>query len=47
MENYRKTSHSTYVASSGNVTDEIIAEYIRYQDIVEHTNNDNFNVGSL
>ena len=36
-----------FVASSGNVTDEIIAEYIRCQDIVEHTNNDNFNVGSL
>ncbi len=36
-----------FVASSGNVTDEIIAEYIRCQDIVEHTNNNNFNVGSL
>ncbi len=36
-----------FAASSGNVTDEVIAEYIKYQDIVEHTNNDNFNVGSL
>ena len=36
-----------FVAISGNVTDEIIAEYIRCQDIIEHTNNDNFNVGSL
>lgn len=36
-----------FVASSGNVTDEIIAEYIRCQDIIEHTNNDNFNIGIL
>ena len=36
-----------FVASSGNVTDEIIAEYIRCQDTIEHTNNDNFNVGSF
>lgn len=31
-----------FAASSGNVTDEIIAEYIRTQDIEENMKNDNF-----
>jgi REP element-mobilizing transposase RayT len=38
MEHYRSSSHSRYdikyhfVTSSGNVTDEVILEYIRLQD---------------
>jgi putative transposase len=36
-----------FVASSGNVTDEIIAQYIQNQDINENMKNDNFNVGEL
>ena len=33
-----------FVASSGNVTDEVIMEYIRTQEIEEQKNSDNFNV---
>ncbi len=42
MQHYRKTSHSTYdclwalgyfVATSGNVNDDIILEYIKNQDV--------------
>ena len=33
-----------FVASSGNVTDEIIMEYIKTQEIEEMKNNDNFSV---
>jgi len=33
-----------FAASSGNVTDEVIMEYIRLQEIEEQTNSDNFNV---
>lgn len=36
-----------FVASSGNVTDEIIAEYIRNQDLEERKNSDNFDVSGL
>ena len=36
-----------FVASSGNVTDEVIAEYIRTQDIAENLKNDNFNISDL
>ena len=36
-----------FAASSGNVTDEIIAEYIRTQDIEENMKNDNFGVSEL
>lgn len=36
-----------FAASSGNVTDEVIAEYIRTQDIAEHIRGDNFNIGEL
>ncbi len=36
-----------FVASSGNVTDEIIEEYIKNQDIEEKMKGDNFNVGQL
>jgi len=36
-----------FVASSGNVTDEIIQEYIKNQDLEEHTRNDNFNIRQL
>ena len=36
-----------FVASSGNVTDEVIAEYIRTQDISEHEKSDNFNIGEF
>ena len=34
-----------FVASSGNVTDEIIKEYIKNQDIQEKSNSDNFEIG--
>ena len=34
-----------FVASSGNVTDEIIKEYIKNQDIQERSNSDNFEIG--
>lgn len=36
-----------FVASSGNVTDEVIAEYIRNQDIAENMKNDNFGISEL
>ena len=36
-----------FVASSGNITDEVIAEYIKNQDIEEHTKSDNFDIGQL
>lgn len=36
-----------FVASSGNVTDEIIAEYIRNQDKEERKKNDNFEISNL
>ena len=36
-----------FAASSGNVTDEIIAEYIRTQDIEKDMKNDNFGVSEL
>lgn len=36
-----------FVASSGNVTDEIIAEYIQNQDIEERKNSDNFEISNL
>ena len=34
-----------FVASSGNVTDEIIKEYIKNQDLQERSNSDNFEIG--
>ena len=34
-----------FVASSGNVTDEIIREYIQNQDIQENSNSDNLEIG--
>ena len=34
-----------FVASSGNVTDEIIKEYINNQDLQEKSNCDNFEIG--
>ena len=37
-------SRGYFVASSGNVTDEIIMEYIKNQEVEELKNNDNFNV---
>jgi putative transposase len=33
-----------FAASSGNVTDEVIMEYIRNQEVEELQNSDNFNV---
>ena len=36
-----------FVASSGNVTDEVIAEYIKHQDIAENMKSDNFGIGEL
>jgi len=36
-----------FVASSGNVTDEVIAEYIKNQDIAENMKSDNFNIDTL
>ena len=36
-----------FVASSGNVTDEVIAEYIRLQDIEERKKGDNFEISEL
>ena len=36
-----------FVASSGNVTDEVIAEYIQNQDIEERKNRDNFTISNL
>lgn len=36
-----------FVASRGNVTDEVIAEYIKNQDIAENQKGDNFNIAPL
>lgn len=36
-----------FVASSGNVTDEVVAEYIKTQDIAEHQKGDNFTISGL
>jgi putative transposase len=36
-----------FVASSGNVTDDIIAEYIRNQDLEENMKSDNFEISNL
>ena len=36
-----------FVASSGNVTDDVIAEYIKNQDLEERKNGDNFEIGGL
>jgi len=36
-----------FVASSGNVTDEVIAEYIKNQDISENMRSDNFTIAEL
>ena len=36
-----------FVASSGNVTDEVIAEYIKNQDLSENMKPDNFNISEL
>ena len=36
-----------FAASSGNITDEVIAEYIRTQDIEENQKGDNFGIGEL
>ena len=36
-----------FVASSGNVTDDVIAEYIKNQDIVENLKQDNFGIDEL
>ena len=36
-----------FVASSGNITDEVIVEYIKNQDIAENMKNDNFNIDGL
>ena len=35
-----------FVASSGNVTDEVISEYIELQDIAERARDDDFTIGS-
>jgi len=34
-----------FVASSGNVTDEVIAQYIELQDVAERARDDNFTIG--
>ena len=34
-----------FVASSGNVTDEVIAQYIELQDVAERARDDDFTVG--
>jgi putative transposase len=36
-----------FVASSGNVTDEIIAQYIQNQDLEENMKSDNFEISNL
>ena len=36
-----------FVASSGNVTDEVIAEYIKNQDVVENMKVDNFSISEF
>ena len=34
-----------FVATTGNVTDEIIAQYIERQDLAERTRDDDFQIG--
>ena len=41
-----ETNPCAPVASSGNVTDEVIAQYIQLQDIAERARDDEFTVGS-
>ena len=36
-----------FAASSGNVTDEVIAEYIKTQDLAENMKSDNFSIGDF
>lgn len=36
-----------FVASSGNITDEVIAEYIKNQDLEERRKSGNFEIGQL
>jgi len=36
-----------FVASTGNITDEIIAEYIQNQDLEETRKSDNFSISEL
>ena len=36
-----------FLASSGNVTDEVIIEYIKNQDVEENQKADNFRVGDF
>jgi len=36
-----------FAASTGNITDEIIAEYIQNQDLEERQNGDNFTISEL
>ena len=36
-----------FVVSSGNVTDEVVAEYIMKQDVAENMKSDNFNIDTL
>jgi len=36
-----------FVSSSGNVTDEVIQEYIQNQDLEERVKNDNFDIGQF
>ena len=36
-----------FAASSGNVTDEVVAQYIQNQDLEENLKTDNFNIGEL
>ena len=36
-----------FVVSSGNITDEVIAEYILKQDVAENMKSDNFNIDKL
>ena len=36
-----------FVASSGNVSDEVIAEYIKNQDVIENMKSDNFKISEL
>ena len=36
-----------FVASSGNITDEVIIEYIKKQDLEERMKGDNFEIGGL
>jgi putative transposase len=36
-----------FAASSGNVTDEVIAQYIQAQDLIENMKSDNFNISDF